>query len=95
MSRLREYLNTVTGLPPNPDPDRLPLYGDRRQLAQIHTQYFGPISNRTLEDWPLEWRRVNGRAVSEMRAFLAEAKRRFDAAPVIRGGRDTGQRKTA
>ena len=75
-------------LPPEPDLTKLPRYGDRRQLAQIHNQYFGPLSNRTLEAWPLDWRRVNGRAVAEVRAFLAEAQRRFDAAPVIRGGRN-------
>jgi hypothetical protein len=75
--------------PPTPDPDRLPRYGDRRQLAAIHTRYFGPQSHRTLECWPLDWRIVNGRAVAEVRQFLAEAQRRFDAAPVIRGGRST------
>lgn len=74
-------------LPPEPDPDRLPRYADRPTLARIHQHYFGPQSPRTLEAWPLAWRRVNGRAVSEVRAFLIEAQRRFDAAPVVMGGR--------
>jgi hypothetical protein len=74
-------------LPPEPDPAKFPNYGDRRLLARIHHQYYGPLSPRTLEAWPLEWRIVNGRAVTAVRAFLAEAQRRFDAAPVIRGGR--------
>ncbi len=73
--------------PPEPDPEKLPRNGDRALLARIHQQYYGPLSPRSLEAWPLEWRRVNGRAVAEVRAFLAEAQRRFDAAPVIRGGR--------
>ena len=74
--------------PAQPDPERLPRYADRRLLAEIHSYYFGPQSHRTLEkNWPLEWRIVNGRAVAEVRAFLAEAQRRFDASPVIRGGR--------
>jgi hypothetical protein len=73
-------------LPPEPDPEKLPRFADRPTLARIHTHYFGPQSHRTLETWPLTWRRVNGRAVSEVRAFLVEAQRRFDAAPVIRGG---------
>jgi hypothetical protein len=73
--------------PPEPDADRLPRYGDRPLLAAIHTRYYGPQSPRTLQEWPLEWRIINGRAVAEVRAFLVEAQRRFDAAPVIRGGR--------
>jgi hypothetical protein len=75
-------------LPADPDPDRMPIrFGDRPQLSEIHERYFGPCSPRTLERWPLTWRVVNGRAVAEVREFLAEAQRRFDAAPVIRGGR--------
>jgi hypothetical protein len=70
-----------------PDPATLPRHTDRRQMACIHTKYFGPISPRSLEVWPLDWRMVNGRLVGDTREFLAEAKRRFDAAPVIRGGR--------
>jgi hypothetical protein len=74
-------------LPPEPDPSILPRYGDRQLLAKIHCHYFGPQSPRTLETWPLDWRMVNGRAVAEVRAFLAEAQRRVDAAPVTRGNR--------
>lgn len=74
------------GFPPEPDPARLPRFADRKQLAAIHTQYFGPQSHRTLESWPLDWRRVNGRAVASVREFLAEAQRRFDEAPAIRPG---------
>jgi hypothetical protein len=75
-------------LPAEPNPDQMPIrYGSREQLAEIHTRYYGPIHHRTLERWPLRWRLVNGRAVAEVREFLAEAERRFVAAPVIRGGR--------
>jgi hypothetical protein len=74
-------------LPPEPDPTKLPRYGDRRLLAQIHTKYYAPVSPRTLEKWPLVWIILNGRAISEVRAFLIEAQRRFDAAPAILGGR--------
>jgi hypothetical protein len=75
-------------LPPQPDPDRLPRVGTADLLAQIATYYFGPHSSRTIrETWPLKWRKVNGRYVSDIPPFLAEAKRRFDAAPVIHGGR--------
>jgi hypothetical protein len=81
----------VERLPSAPDPERLPRYADRRFLALLHTHYFGPQSYRTLENWPLDWRLVNGKAVAEVRQFLAEAQRRFDEAPVIRGGRSNTQ----
>jgi hypothetical protein len=75
-------------LPPQPDLDKIPLrYGDRQQLAQIHNRYWGKLSHRSLEKWPLAWRIVSGRAVCSVSEFITEAQRRFDAAPVIRGGR--------
>lgn len=75
-------------LPPEPDPDRMPIrYGSRDQLAKIHHKYYGPLSPRSLERWSLGWRIVNGRSVASVRHFLAEAEKRFSAAPVIRGGR--------
>jgi hypothetical protein len=61
-------------------------HGSRAQLADIHCYYYGPISHRTLERWPLRWRKVNGRAVADVREFLSEAERRFRAAPVVMGG---------
>jgi hypothetical protein len=82
-------------LPAEPDLEKLPRYGDRRQLAQIHEQYYGRISPRTLESWPLPWRISNGRAVAETRAFLIEAQRRFDAAPTVFGGRSRRSAGTA
>lgn len=78
---------TLLDLPANLDPALLPRYSTRLQLSAIHAKYFGPLSPRTLENWPLAWRIVNGRAVADTRQFLAEAERRFNQAPVIRGGR--------
>ncbi len=81
---------------PQLDPDRLPRVGTANLLAQIATYYFGPTSGRTIrETWPLDWRLVNGRYVSDIPPFLAEAQRRFDAAPVIRGGRRTAAEQQA
>ena len=80
-------------LPPEIDPNKLPRHSTRPQLAQIHQRYYGPLSPRTLEAWNLPWRDVGGRAVCPTMDFLAEAQRRFDASPVIRGGRrNTTQR---
>lgn len=74
-------------LPLEPDLDKMPIrYGDRQQLAQIHNRYWGKLSHRSLEKWPLTWRIINGRAVGPVSEFITEAQRRFDAAPVIRGG---------
>jgi hypothetical protein len=74
-------------LPPEPDPDRMPImHGDKIQLAQIHNRYFGKLSPRSLERWPLTWRKVNGRNVSSVRDFLELSKSKFESAPLVRGG---------
>ena len=73
-------------LPPEPDVAKMPRYGDRKLLARIHRQYYGPISPRTLEKWRLRWRICNGRAVGSVAEFLAEAQRRFDASPTVMSG---------
>jgi hypothetical protein len=74
--------------PPRLDADKLPQHGTAELCAQIHTHYLGPISPRVIrERWSsLGWRTVNGRSVTDIRAFIAEAQRRFDAAPVVLGG---------
>jgi hypothetical protein len=74
--------------PRPPDLDTLPSYISRPQAAELHTKHYGPLRPRTLESWPLTWRTVNGRALVETAEFVAEAQRRFDAAPVWRSGRD-------
>lgn len=61
-------------------------YGDRQQLAEIHRRYWGPLAPRSLERWPLTWKLSNGRAVAAVAEFIAEAERRFNASPAIRGG---------
>jgi hypothetical protein len=66
--------------PKSPDPENFPHYADRRFLAAIHRQYYGPLSEHSLPTWPLDWIIVNGRAVGSTRDFLAEAERRFEAA---------------
>ncbi len=65
----------------------LPRRLDRRLAAQVVSTHFFPVSPRTLERWPLTWRRINGRALADTEELLAEAQRRVDAAPAIRGGK--------
>ena len=64
---------------------RFPVRVGRRVAAEIVTNNFFPVSHRTLERWPLKWRRVNGRALVATSDLLAEAQRRVDEAPEIRG----------
>lgn len=74
-------------IPGAPDLATLPVRVDRRVGAVLVTRHFFPISRRTLEAWPLSWRRVNGRAVCETAELFAAARAKLDAAPTIRGGR--------
>jgi hypothetical protein len=42
-----------------------------------------PVSDRSLEVWPLKWRHVNGHAAAETYEALAHAWRKFNSATVI------------
>ena len=66
--------------------DKLPARVDRQRGAALIQKYFFPVSPRTLERWPITWRRINGRALVKTDELLSEAQRRVDAAPAIRGG---------
>jgi hypothetical protein len=64
--------------------DRLPVYGTAVLCAQIETHRHAPTSPRAIyETWDLEWRIVNGRAVTHIPTFLAAAQNRFDASRVV------------
>jgi hypothetical protein len=78
-----------------PDLATLPRRVNRRDGADLVTRLYFPVSHRTLEAWPLGWRHVGGYAVCETADLLAEAERRFNAAPVIRGGRTRGPSELA
>lgn len=65
--------------------EKLPVRVGRRVAAEIVTDLFFPVSHRTLERWPLKWRRVNGRSLVETSVLLAEAQRRVDEAPEVMG----------
>jgi len=69
-----------------PDLDELPVRVPRDVAAQLLTRYFFETSPRTLERWPLRWRRLNGRAHCETRELFALAEAMLSAAPVIAGG---------
>jgi hypothetical protein len=52
---------------------KLPRYADRMALASAISRLIFPVSRRTLEAWPLRWRRVNGHAVAETYEAFAHA----------------------
>lgn len=72
----------------------LPVRMDRRQGAKLISARLFPISPRTLETWPVRWRRVNGRALCETAELLAVAEEKFASAPSILGGRKTKRNTT-
>ena len=65
----------------------LPARVDRRTAAELVTKRYFRVSPRSLEAWPLAWRRVNGKAHCEVRELFAVAQAKLDAAPPVRGGR--------
>ena len=72
----------------------MPVRVDRRQGAKLISARLFPISPRTLETWPVRWRRVNGRALCETAELLAFAEGKFASAPSILGGRKTKSNAT-
>ena len=74
---------------PQADLTKLPVNCNRRQLAEIITQHFFKVSPRSLERWPLQWRHVNGQAVCSTADGVEEARKRLQAAPVIRSGQSS------
>jgi hypothetical protein len=71
---------------------RLPRFADRRALASAISRFIFPVSHRTLEAWPVRWRRVNGHAVAETREAFTHAWCKFCSSPVVTGGRGSRER---
>jgi hypothetical protein len=67
--------------------ESLPAYPDRRTAARVWTKRVHPLSPRTLEAWPLQTRRLNGRACLAAQEFVEYGFRRLLEAPAIQGGR--------
>jgi hypothetical protein len=65
--------------------DPVPRYVDRATAAAIITYEFFPVSERTIEQWPLAARRPNGRAVYAVADLRRHAQWLLDrAAPMKR-----------
>ncbi len=83
----RHTLQVTAVWPASPDLAVLPIRVDRQTGAALLARYFFPCSPRTLEAWPIRWRRVNGRALIETAELFALARAKLDEAPAIQGGR--------
>jgi hypothetical protein len=70
-------------------PEELPVRVDRRVGAAVVTHYYFPVSDRTLERWPLTWINVNGKATTDTRTLLEVAEAKLKAAAPVRGGRSS------
>ncbi len=69
-----------------PDLGTLPVRVPRHAAAQLLTRYFFDTSPRTLERWPLTWRRLNGKAHCETAELFAVAASILEASPPVMGG---------
>jgi hypothetical protein len=70
------------------EPTNLPRYCDRQDGAALVTERFFKVSSRTLEDWPVPSRLINGRAHYLTTELLVYARSVMEAAPQPRvGGR--------
>jgi hypothetical protein len=87
----------LTDVPTNitPDLSALPVRVDKRTGAELLTRYILPVSARTLENWPLTWRHVNGKALAETAELFAVGQAMLDAAPTITRSRRPARRVTA
>jgi hypothetical protein len=67
--------------------EQLPPRVPREQAGQLISRHFFAVSHRTMERWPISWRRLNGKAHCETAELFAEAQRVLDEAPAIRSGK--------
>jgi hypothetical protein len=64
-----------------------PVPATRDAIAAFVSRHVAPCSPRSVESWPLTYRRLNGRAVAEWADVLTLLRERYDRAPVYRGGK--------
>ena len=65
---------------PEPDLATVPRRVDRVTGARLVTLHYFPTSARALQDWPLDWLVVAGKATCETEALFAAAQAKLDAA---------------
>ena len=70
-----------------PNLSELPVRVSRVSAAKLVKRFYFEVSPRTLERWPVPWRRLNGRAHCETADLFAHAESLLAEAPPVRGGR--------
>ena len=73
--------------PPPPNLADLPTRVDRNTGARLLSRYYFTISPRTLERWPVSWRRLNGKAHAETAELFRVADFMLADAPAVMGVR--------
>lgn len=59
----------------------------RQDMAELISSEVYPTSARTLENTPIPYKLINGRAMYDPAVGLEYARRRVAEAPAVRGGR--------
>jgi hypothetical protein len=77
---------TLKGGKGAPDLDQLPVRVPRDVAAQLVTEYYFEVSPRTMERWPLTWRRLNNKAHCDVTELFGLAEAMLADAPAIMGG---------
>jgi hypothetical protein len=77
----------LKGSASRPNLAELPTRVTRDDAAGLLTRHFFKTSPRTLERWPLAWRRLNGKAHCETTELFAVAEAMLNDAPVVMGGK--------
>ena len=61
-----------------------PRFPTRKRAAEIITETLFPVSERTIEHWPITVRHVNGRALCDLAEVLEYAETIIENAPAIK-----------
>jgi hypothetical protein len=72
---------------PEPDVTTVPRRVNRATAAQLVTQHYFPTTPRALQDWPVEWLVIAGKATCETSSLFAVAQSKLDAARSARAPR--------
>jgi hypothetical protein len=73
-----------------PDLTKLPVRVTREEGAALVTQFYFKVSPRSLERWPIAWRRLNGKAHGDTVDLFRHAEAVVAGAPAIMAGHGGG-----
>jgi hypothetical protein len=73
-------LTIMPALAQEPDWATVPRRVDRPTGAKLVSLHYFPVTARVLENWPLNWWILNGKAVCETEALFAVAQAKLESA---------------